>query len=142
MGGPIAARGDAGEAPGGALPLIVDADDTVLEASRANLFAVRDGALFTPPLDGRILPGITRMRGVEIAGDLGMELEDRLSPGDLLGADEVSSPVPCAASSRSMRDSTATGLRRRRRDRRSRLAAELRRDLGSARTRLDRVPRR
>ena len=55
--------------PAGALPLIVDADGAVLEASRANLFAVRDGALFTPPLDGRILPGVTRARVIEIAAE-------------------------------------------------------------------------
>ena len=45
----------------GALPLLVDADGLVLEASRANVF-VRgdDGVLRTPPADGRILPGVTR----------------------------------------------------------------------------------
>jgi para-aminobenzoate synthetase/4-amino-4-deoxychorismate lyase len=74
----------------GALALIVDAEGTVLEASRANIFAVRDGALFTAPLDGRILPGITRMRVLEIAGDMGMEAtETGLSRDDLLAADEV-----------------------------------------------------
>jgi para-aminobenzoate synthetase / 4-amino-4-deoxychorismate lyase len=72
------------------LPLIVDADSAVLEASRANVFAVRDGALFTPPLDGRILPGITRMRVLQIAASIGVEVrEARLSREDLLTAEEV-----------------------------------------------------
>ena len=78
------------ELPDDALPLILDEDDAVLEASRANVFAVRDGALFTPPLDGRILPGITRMRMLEIAGELGIETrEEPLAGDDLRAADEV-----------------------------------------------------
>lgn len=76
--------------PAGSLPLIVDEDGTVLEASRANVFAVRDGALFTSPLDGRILPGITRMRVLEIADDAGVETrETALRRDDLLAADDV-----------------------------------------------------
>lgn len=78
------------ELPDNALPLIVDADGAALEASRANVFAVRDGALFTPPLDGRILPGITRMRVLEIAAARGLEAEEiALSRADLRAADEV-----------------------------------------------------
>jgi len=74
----------------GGLPLIVDADGELLEASRANLFAVRDGALFTPPLDGRILPGVTRGRVLEIAADNGVATrESVLCRDDLLAAEEV-----------------------------------------------------
>jgi para-aminobenzoate synthetase/4-amino-4-deoxychorismate lyase len=40
--------------------LIVDADGHVLEAAWANLFIVENGRHITPPLDGRILPGVTR----------------------------------------------------------------------------------
>lgn len=73
-----------------ALPLLVDEDGSVLEASRANVFAVRDGALLTPPTDGRILPGVTRMRVLEIAGEMGIEArEATLSRDDLLASDEV-----------------------------------------------------
>jgi len=76
--------------PVDSLPLVVDADGTVLEASRASVFAVRDGALFTPPLDGRILPGVTRARVLEIAADVGVEAaEAELRLDDLLAADEV-----------------------------------------------------
>ena len=76
--------------PAGTLPLIVDEDGTVLEASRANVFAVRGGALLTPPLDGRILPGVTRMRVLRVAETLGIEArEEPISPDDLLAADEV-----------------------------------------------------
>ena len=42
------------------LPLLLDADGYVLEASRANVIVETvDGTLLTPPADGRILPGVT-----------------------------------------------------------------------------------
>jgi para-aminobenzoate synthetase/4-amino-4-deoxychorismate lyase len=42
------------------LPLLVDADGLVLETSRTSILARgARGALFTPPTDGRILPGVT-----------------------------------------------------------------------------------
>ena len=76
--------------PADTLPLLVDADGTVLEASRANVFAVREGRLLTPPTDGRILPGVTRMRVLEIAAAMGVETDETaLSTDDLLSADEV-----------------------------------------------------
>jgi para-aminobenzoate synthetase/4-amino-4-deoxychorismate lyase len=45
------------------LPLLVDADGIVLETSRTSV-VVRgaDGTLYTPPSDGRILPGVTAAR--------------------------------------------------------------------------------
>jgi para-aminobenzoate synthetase/4-amino-4-deoxychorismate lyase len=42
------------------LPLLLDADGFVLEASRATIVVrAADGSLHTPPADGRILPGVT-----------------------------------------------------------------------------------
>lgn len=76
--------------PEGALPLLSEEGGSVLEASRANVFAVRNGAIATPPADGRILPGITRMRVIELSTAMGIEVSEReLSRGDLLAADEV-----------------------------------------------------
>lgn len=76
--------------PADALPLIVEWDGSVLEASRGNAFAVTGGALITPPADGRILPGIARARTIEIAAEAGLEVrEATLTRDDLLGADEV-----------------------------------------------------
>jgi para-aminobenzoate synthetase/4-amino-4-deoxychorismate lyase len=74
----------------GAVPLLLDGDGAVLEASRANVFAVRDDILFTPPTDGRIIAGITRNRVLELAQEAGYEArEERLSLDDLSDADEV-----------------------------------------------------
>jgi para-aminobenzoate synthetase/4-amino-4-deoxychorismate lyase len=44
----------------GASPLLLDTDGTVLEAGWATVWWVDDGELHTPPLDGRILPGVAR----------------------------------------------------------------------------------
>lgn len=78
------------EAPGAPLPLLLDDDGTVLEVSRANVFAARGGVLTTPAADGRILPGITRALAMEIARDAGIALrEAHLAHETLLEADEV-----------------------------------------------------
>jgi para-aminobenzoate synthetase / 4-amino-4-deoxychorismate lyase len=74
----------------GRLPLILDRVGEVLEAARASVFAVRDGALFTPPLDGRILPGTTRSAVLALAAEVGIEVVERKIRREELGdADEV-----------------------------------------------------
>jgi para-aminobenzoate synthetase / 4-amino-4-deoxychorismate lyase len=76
--------------PSGAVPLIVDGDGTALEASRANVFAIHDGVLVTPPADGRILPGVARGRVIELARANGIEVRERsLTLAELSRADEV-----------------------------------------------------
>ncbi|MGN6253562.1 MAG: aminotransferase class IV [Solirubrobacterales bacterium] len=76
-------------APGEAGALIVD-EGEVLEAGWANVFAVRGGTLFTPPLDGRILPGTTRAALLALAAGEEIETAERpLSPADLLTAEET-----------------------------------------------------
>jgi len=78
------------ETESASVPLLLDSDESVLEASRANVFAVHGGTLATPPADGRILPGVTRALVIELAGDAGVELrEERLGRDELLAADEV-----------------------------------------------------
>lgn len=75
-------------APGEA-PLLVDGDE-VLEAAWANVFAVRRGALITPPLDGRILPGVTRATMLDLARARGIETIEGVLPLAMLQeADEV-----------------------------------------------------
>jgi para-aminobenzoate synthetase/4-amino-4-deoxychorismate lyase len=75
---------------GPAVPLLLGTDGTVLEAGRANVFAVIDGTLATPTLDGRILPGTARAATVELAGALGIEVAaGPLTPEDLHNSGEV-----------------------------------------------------
>lgn len=69
--------------------LLVAPDGRVSEATSANLFVVRDGALVTPPPEG-LLPGVTRALVLELAGDLGLEW--RVAPvcrDDLADVDEA-----------------------------------------------------
>jgi para-aminobenzoate synthetase/4-amino-4-deoxychorismate lyase len=69
--------------------LITD-EGEVLEAGWANVFAVRGGTLFTPPLDGRLLPGTTRAAVLELATSEGIESNEQpLHPDDLLSAEEI-----------------------------------------------------
>jgi para-aminobenzoate synthetase/4-amino-4-deoxychorismate lyase len=60
-----------------AVPLLVDLDGHVLETTRANVFALLDGTLVTPPLDGRILPGVTRARVLAEAAARGTPTAER-----------------------------------------------------------------
>ena len=70
--------------------LICDEVGEVLETGRANLFVVRDDGVYTPPLDGRILPGIARDRVVRILTDVGVPVfQRRISGVDLANAAEV-----------------------------------------------------
>ena len=72
------------------VPLVVGEGDEVLEAGRANVFAVADGGLLTPPADGRILPGTARGAVLDLAAELGIPAaERRLTLGDLSRADDV-----------------------------------------------------
>ncbi len=61
---------------GDRLALVLDGEE-VLECSRANVFAVQDGALVTPPLDGRLLAGIARAGAIEAARAIGVAVHER-----------------------------------------------------------------
>jgi branched-subunit amino acid aminotransferase/4-amino-4-deoxychorismate lyase len=67
------------------VPLILDGDDAVIEASRANVFIVEGGEMVTPPDDGRLLAGVTRRRLIELLP----VREEPVSLDRLLAADEV-----------------------------------------------------
>jgi para-aminobenzoate synthetase/4-amino-4-deoxychorismate lyase len=76
-------------APDEAGALITDAGE-VLEAGWANIFAVRAGTLFTPPLDGRLLPGTTRAAVLELAAQQEIATNEQpIHASDLLNADET-----------------------------------------------------
>jgi para-aminobenzoate synthetase / 4-amino-4-deoxychorismate lyase len=75
---------------GAAVALLVDEDGTVLEGSRGNIFLVARGAILTPSADGRILPGVTRGRVLELASELALEAREApVTLEQLAAADEA-----------------------------------------------------
>lgn len=62
----------------------------ISEGSGQNVFLVADGVLYTPPLDGTLLPGITRSSMITFAADLGIPVREQLLMREALyTADEV-----------------------------------------------------
>lgn len=60
--------------------IALDAQGNVSEGSGENLFMVRDGVLYTPPLASAILAGITRDSVMQIARNLGYEVREGVIP--------------------------------------------------------------
>jgi branched-chain amino acid aminotransferase len=70
--------------------IALDVNGYVSEGSGENIFMVRDGRIFTPPIGTSILNGITRDTIVHLARDLGFEIVEALIPREgLYIADEV-----------------------------------------------------
>ncbi|MCJ7490270.1 MAG: branched-chain amino acid transaminase [Thermoplasmata archaeon] len=57
--------------------VLLNDEGMVAEGSGENIFMVRDGRVFTPPLNAGILPGITRDSVMTLATDLGITVEER-----------------------------------------------------------------
>ena len=70
--------------------IALDTYGYVSEGSGENVFVVRDGILYTPPLSASILAGITREIIIALAGDLGYRVREELIPREMLYiADEL-----------------------------------------------------
>ena len=70
--------------------IALDAAGYVSEGSGENLFAVVKGRLVTPPLVSSVLPGITRDSVIALAQKLGIAIEEKALPREMLYlADEV-----------------------------------------------------
>ena len=70
--------------------LLLDSNGMVSEGSGENLFVVKHGRLFTPPLSAAILPGITRESVLTLAREEGLVVaEEQLTRDALYLADEV-----------------------------------------------------
>jgi branched-chain amino acid aminotransferase len=68
----------------------LDVNGYLGEGSAENLFVIRDGVLYTPPVTCAILPGITRDAVITIARDLGYEVREQVLPREVLYvADEL-----------------------------------------------------
>jgi branched-chain amino acid aminotransferase len=69
--------------------LMLNHKGEVAECTGDNIFLVRGGVLYTPPLEAGILGGITRDAVIEIAGDAGIEVRTvPLTKHDVYIADE------------------------------------------------------
>lgn len=65
-------------------------DGSVSEGSGENVFVVRDGVVYTPPVGSSILPGITRASVLKICEDAQIQVIERSIPREFLYiADEV-----------------------------------------------------
>lgn len=70
--------------------VLLDADGYIAEGSAENIFIIRTGQLITNDEQSSILLGITREAVIEIARDLGFQVEVRkIRPEELLTADEA-----------------------------------------------------
>jgi branched-chain amino acid aminotransferase len=64
--------------------IMLDSYGYVAEGTGQNLFVVRDGVLFTPPISANILAGITRDCVIRIARDLGYAVREENLPREML----------------------------------------------------------
>ena len=70
--------------------IALDNSGNVSEGSGENIFIVRDGRLYTPPLTCSVLPGITRDSVIALAEDSGLTVIEQAIPREALYiADEV-----------------------------------------------------
>lgn len=77
-------------ADGYAEAIALGPDGMISEGSGQNVFLVRGETLVTPPVDGTLLPGITRDTVLTIARDAGFEVREQELPREALYlADEV-----------------------------------------------------
>jgi branched-chain amino acid aminotransferase len=64
--------------------IALDTSGHISEGSGQNLFIIRDGVLFTPPVAASVLPGITRDSVITLAHDLGFEVREQDLPREML----------------------------------------------------------
>jgi branched-chain amino acid aminotransferase len=70
--------------------VMLNENDHLTECTTSNIFIVTDGIVETPSLECGILPGITRMKVLEIARNNKIEVEEtELTLDDLESADEI-----------------------------------------------------
>src|ERR687898_582675 len=73
---------------GGETVILTDGDENVVEGPGFNVFAIKDGEIFTP--DRGVLEGVTRRTVIELSSELGIPLHARKVPaGEVREADEV-----------------------------------------------------
>lgn len=77
-------------ADGYAEGIALDTNGNLSEGSGQNVFIVRDGILYTPPIGNSVLAGITRDSVMTLAREMGFEVREQTLPREMLYiADEV-----------------------------------------------------
>jgi branched-chain amino acid aminotransferase len=71
-------------ADGYAEGIALDTQGNLSEGSGQNLFVVRDGVIYTPPIGNSVLWGITRDSVITIARELGFEVREQTLPRETL----------------------------------------------------------
>ena len=70
--------------------IALDVNGSLSEGSGENIFAVKDGVVYTPPLSSSLLPGITRMSIMHLAKEHGLEVKELNIPREMVYiADEL-----------------------------------------------------
>jgi branched-chain amino acid aminotransferase len=70
--------------------IALDGQGNVSEGSGENIFIIKDGVIYTPPLSSAVLPGITRDSVMQLAKNLGYEVREQVMPrAALYIADEI-----------------------------------------------------
>ncbi len=77
-------------AEGYAEGIALDTSGNLSEGSGQNIFIVREGVIYTPPVGNSVLSGITRDSVITIAHDIGFDVREQTLPREMLYiADEV-----------------------------------------------------
>lgn len=70
--------------------ITLDVAGNVSEGSGENVFLVRDGTIYTPPISSALLPGVTRSSVIALARDMGYSVVEMAIPREMLYiSDEV-----------------------------------------------------
>ncbi|MFN7926744.1 MAG: branched-chain amino acid transaminase [Blastocatellia bacterium] len=70
--------------------IALDGNGNVSEGSGENIFIIKDGVIYTPPLASAVLPGITRDSVMQLARNLGYDVREQVMPrAALYIADEI-----------------------------------------------------
>ncbi|MBI5470781.1 MAG: branched-chain amino acid transaminase [Ignavibacteriae bacterium] len=70
--------------------IALDVFGFVSEGTGENIFLVKDGTVYTPPISSSLLPGVTRSSVIQIAKDSGFDVREMNVPREMLYiADEV-----------------------------------------------------
>jgi len=70
--------------------IALDVNGQISEGTGENIFAVRDGTIFTPALSSSLLPGVTRASVITLAREAGYRVEETSLPREMLYvADEL-----------------------------------------------------